>query len=210
LTVEPARRTAQLRVQAETENHGGMYGVMPVLMEFLGQTGQHLIHAAGLEIPSSDPRGILLSAPSGYGKTTTALALARGGMRLLTDDAVIARASADGMSVWGLPRSCKVHRKTVELLPWLSELPMSDPGGEEFLLRLPAVTDADPKRTVALRAIFFLSERNPHRHEIVPLPKLTALTRLARENVRTMDHDTGGIGARAFRTLGELAGRCDT
>jgi hypothetical protein len=210
LTVNPARRTAQLRVQAGAERYGGLYGVIPALMEFLGQTGQHIIHAAGLEIPSSDSRGILLSAPSGYGKTTTALALTRGGMRLLADDAVIARASADGMSMWGLPRSCKVHRKTVELLPWLTELPMSDPGGEELLLRLSAVTETDPHRTVAPRAIFFLSERNPFRHQIVSLSKLDALTRLARENVRTMDPDTGGTGARAFRTLGELVRRCDT
>jgi hypothetical protein len=210
LTVEPARRTARLRVQAGAESYAGLYGVIPALMEFLGQTGQHIIHAAGLELPSSDPRGLLLSAPSGYGKTTTALALTRGGMRLLADDAVIARASPDGISVWGLPRSCKVHRKTLELLPWLAELPMSDPGGEELLLRLSAVTEADPRRTAALCAIFFLSDRNPSRHRISPLPKLTALTRLARENVRTMDPDTGGTGARAFQTLGELVRRCDT
>jgi hypothetical protein len=210
LTVEPMRRTAQLRVQAGAERDGGLYGVIPALTEFLGQTGQHIIHAAGLEIPSSDSRGILLSAPSGYGKTTTALALTRGGMRLLADDAIIARASADGMSMWGLPRSCKVHRKTVELLPWLTELPMSDPGGEELLLRLSVVTEADPHRTVAPREIFFLSERNPFRHQIVSLSKLDALTRLARENVRTMNPDTGGTGARAFQTMGELVRRCDT
>ena len=210
LTVDPARRTAQLCVCAGAEAYGGLYGVVPVLMEFLGQTDQHIVHAAGIEIPSSDSRGILLSAPSGYGKTTTALALTRGGMRLLADDAVVARASADAMSVWGLPRSCKVHRKTLELLPWLTELPMSDPGGEELTLRLSAVSEADPHRTVAVRAIFFLSERNASRHKIAPLPKLTALTRLARENVRTMDPGTGGTGARAFQTMGELVRRCDT
>lgn len=210
LTVDPARRTAQLCVCAGAEGYGGLYGVIPVLMEFLGQTDQHIVHAAGLEIPSSDSCGILLSAPSGYGKTTTALALTAGGMRLLADDAVVARASADAMSVWGLPRSCKVHRKTLELLPWLKELPMSDPGGEELTLRLSAVSEADPHRTVAVRAIFFLSERNASGHRITPLPKLAALTRLARENVRSMDPGAGGTGARAFQTMGELVRRCDT
>jgi len=87
---------------------------------------------------------------------------------------------------------------------------MRDPGGEELLLDLPAVTEADPRSTIAARAIFFLSERNASRHRITALPKLDALTRLARENVRTMDPDTGGTAARAFRTLGELVRRCDT
>ena len=56
--------------------------------EILTERNQFLLHAACLVRPESD-EAIALFAPSGTGKTTTALALAGNGLALATDDAVV-------------------------------------------------------------------------------------------------------------------------
>ena len=69
------------------------YAYTRILNDALGRVRSHiLIHAAAL---SHDGRGLLVAGPSGYGKTTLALALIRRGFGFLSDD-IAALSYTDG------------------------------------------------------------------------------------------------------------------
>ena len=123
--VDLRRGEAQITVKPDEEWRLDRNCITPVLCEFFGRAGQDVVHAASL---SADDRAVLLAGPSGAGKTTTALALARSGMRLMADDASFVgrdglAASSKTLAVWGLPRPCRVHKKTLAMMPWLDGIP---------------------------------------------------------------------------------------
>ncbi len=68
-----------------------------MLMELLKRRGRFSLHAACLG--EGDGRGVLLAGPSGAGKSTLAIALARAGMELLSDDIVFLAPGAGGREV---------------------------------------------------------------------------------------------------------------
>jgi len=107
--------------------------------------GQCLAHSACLAAPDGSGM-VMLHAASGTGKTTTAMALALAGFRLSGDDttALLAPAQAGPLMAWGLPRGAKVHRRTVDMLPSLSDLVTGDSwdrNGEQMIGRA-ALRDA--------------------------------------------------------------------
>ena len=71
---------------------------------------------------ASQWRGVVITAPSNTGKTTTALALAGSGWRLLGDDVTYVRPPNLGTAVWGFPRACNIRPGTLQLMPWLRSL----------------------------------------------------------------------------------------
>lgn len=99
----------------EVTGLAGVYG----LDHAVGIGGQCMVHAASIDTPDGSAR-IIIHAPSGTGKTTTALALAKAGYKVCSDDAtVIGPAPDGGVVAWGLPRDLKVHRLTAGMLGWL-------------------------------------------------------------------------------------------
>lgn len=102
------------------------------------QSGLCIAHAACMETPDASSR-LLLHAPSGTGKTTTAIALIDMGYRLSSDDATILSAGRDGTTnANGIPRALKVHRKTGNMFDWLSRLVANgdwDSNGEQWVHR---------------------------------------------------------------------------
>lgn len=149
--------------------------------------GQALVHAAALTLPGRDS-ALLLAAPSGAGKTTSALALALGGFGLLTDDAAMLRPTPAGVTVWGLPRGLKVHRATLGLLPALAPLlgDVWDAAGEQPLprARLAGLVPLPEASPVPVGAVVFVgSRRSAPGHELRPLPRAEVLLRLAADNL---------------------------
>lgn len=222
LRMDLQSRQAQIAVKPGCEASIAFGCVIPLLSTFLGLVGQHLIHAASLAlIDGPAPAGMLLSGPSGVGKTTTALAMSRGQLRLLADDASfvgqvpsptgLPSASARApLGVWGLPRPCKVHQRTLELLPWLQKLPQQPAGGEEVLIDFARIAGPAVASVARPSVILFLDRRNDRGHHVTPVDKVTALTRLTRENVRALDSRADGPAGRAFGVLAELVQQCQT
>lgn len=204
---------ADIRVAPGADGYLNLGCILPALCELLGRCGHHVIHAASLwgEVAGTR-RALLLCGRGGLGKTTTALALARAGMQLLTDDATFLHFDGDApetLRVWGLPRPCKVHRRTVELLPWLRPYTRAArAAGDEFMVELAALAGAGALAMAEPALLLFLEERNAEAHRLTPLDKVAAISRLANENVRAADPRAAGPAGEAFRALTTLVRRC--
>ena len=186
-------------------------GVLSVLVEFLRACGHYVIHAASLVHDKyGKNQGILITGKSGEGKTTTALALSAAGMKLLADDMTfVTNDLAKGLFIWGLPRDCKVHYKTLEMLKWLQDLPHRPvvmPSQDEVFINIAEGFGSCPIK-VEPKLIIFLDDRNTKEHRIKPISKVEAIQTLTRENVRAFDSNAKVTAGEAFRTLGALV-RC--
>jgi len=184
--------------------------VIPMLCELQAWRGHHVMHAAALAVQTEDQRrAVLISGPSGTGKTTAALALARGGMDLLSDDTSFLFEAGGELGVWGLRLPLKVHQRTLSLLPWLRELPhwpVAVPAGE-WGVDPQGLWPHRPLRAVP-RAVVFLDPRREGAHLLERMDRLAAVERLTRENVRATDRRGDGPAGRAFRLLARLADQC--
>lgn len=174
---------AYLRPGSQAQFFGS--AVMLIVDAALTAAGQVLVHGASLIEPQSGI-AILIVVPSGGGKTTTSLALARGGFRLMTDDASVLQPDRLRPRVWGMPRALKVHRRTAELLPWVG--PLSDKWDEngEQGVSLEALGDRIAIATPApvdLGAIILLGPRSEDCSHISPLAKSEVLMAIAHDNV---------------------------
>lgn len=181
---------------------------MMALAAAVDATGQQVLHAAGLVLPDSE-RTVLIHAPSGTGKTTTALALAGAGFRLCADDVMVLRFGDEGVSAWGFPRGVKVHRKTAAMLPEVAKLmgPKWDAYDEQFV-ELPdlapavTVTNTQPR---PVSALIHLVREGKERATIRPMARADALATLAFDNVRIGQTGLLASQQRRFAALGRLA-----
>jgi len=179
--------------------------ILPLLCDLFARAGQFLLHAAG--VVDSAGRAYCLAGPSGRGKSTAALVLLAAGMRMIADDTCFVGRRRDGepLTVWGLPRSVKVHLNTLGLLPWLADKPMGPSVlDDERRIQLADLPHADPHSRHAPAAILLMDHRNDRDHGLAPVDRITAVTMLTRQNVRAADARAGGSAAQAFAAIGEL------
>lgn len=184
----------------------------PLLCDVLAQEQHHVFHAATLVGQTqAGPRAIILAGVSGVGKTTTALALARAGLTLLADDATFLIRRNGALKVWGFPRPCKVHRRTLALLDWLGELE-PDPRWhhDEFLLAPQRVSPAAPDCEVSPGLLVLLQSRNDQGHRFEEWSQLEAMTEMTRQNVRAMRGMALQSAGDCFAAVGDLVTGCRT
>lgn len=156
-----------------------------LIERILETTGRHMVHAACLVRAADD--AVLIFAPSGTGKTTTSLALARNGWALAGDDAAVIEPSGAGAKVWALPRGINLHRRTAAMLPWLSPIVKEYGDREEQGLRLSALRGILPLASSAARrcaGVLLLEPPNLEAHRVRPLPKAEAAIAILMDNVR--------------------------
>jgi hypothetical protein len=179
----------------------------------LATSGQYLVHGAALTLPGVVPRALLLCAPSGRGKTTTALALALGGFGLITDDAIVLQPQGyRGNKValaWGLPRALKLHHRTAELLPIVKPLLAAnwDGAGEQTLqaATLSRVALTAPPVPIPIAAIAVLRRRTKGgAHCLALIEKAKALQHVAEDNVRRSRLGVPSQDVKRFAALGSL------
>ena len=165
--------------------------------------GQQLVHAAGLALPEG--RGmVLVSAPSGTGKTTTALALARHGFAFAADDVLALRRTPGGVMARGLPRALNVHRDTARMLPRLPVGESWNSRGEQSLpwRRLAGVVTLEAGELPVSRLVLL---RRGDVSAVEPLGAAETLAALAADNVRSSLAGLTPLNRRRFAMLGELA-----
>jgi hypothetical protein len=189
--------------------------VLPWLCDLLNDRGHYVVHAAGLVLDRGPTRpAVLISGPSGSGKTTAGLCLAGQGFGLLADDMTFFTPAAPPAraQVWGIRLGrCKVHAQTIQLLPWLADLPGGDHAAtREVMVDVKPTVAATTGVTASPGLILFLNPRNASQHQVEPVDKIRALARLVNENVRTYEkHREGGAG-RAFAAMAELVRTSET
>jgi hypothetical protein len=181
---------------------------LPVLCDYLGLTGHHVIHAASLCVQNDGQRrALIVSGMSGRGKTTLALALAGAGLGMMADDMTFYQPATENRpgQIWGIRTRCKVHTRTLELLPWLRDLPAGGASlNGERLVDSRSLQPATTGLAAAPGVILFLNPRNSEAHRIEPVDRVTAITRLTRENIRAVDQRREALAGRAFEALTEL------
>ena len=203
---------AEITAHATCSKRMLSYTAIHVIDAALAASGQYLVHGAALALPGGGDGALLLVAPSGSGKTTTALALALNGFALMTDDAIVLQPTGFGGQTsafaWGLPRALKVHRKTATLLPAIAPLlhDVWDEHDEQVLTgatlsRVARVADAKPAK---IAAIAVLGRRTAADHQLLPLSKATALKLLAEDNIRRTPEGLSPTQVARFKALSSL------
>ena len=169
-------------------------------------SGQLPLHAAGLTLPNGEM--VMVIGRSGAGKTTAALALCGAGLGLCSDDLIFVRTSGDAVVAWGLPRSMKVHRHTVALLPWSGPLLTGDWSDEDErplplanLRQAARVEDCTPRRVVA---IYLLQRSTKPASAVVPVAQVEVFAAAATDNLRTSNAGVTASHAARFAALAEL------
>lgn len=199
-------RSAEAIMKPGSENAMSFTPVISLLESALRAAGKHLLHAACLQVPDGSG-ALVICAPSGFGKTTTSLALARGGFGLVTDDSSVIEPRGEGLQVWGLPRRLKVHRRTAAMMPWLGEFPNTWNDEDEQPVTLdrlrPLVSIADPVAR-PLKAVVLLGERSDGEHRIAQLSKPEALVRISHDNISNSRTGVKPWSRRNFEVYGEM------
>jgi hypothetical protein len=211
LLIDHVAGTAELVMRPGSERAFTMTPIVAVLSAALHARGQHIVHGASLGCRDGEG-AILICAPSGYGKTTTALALAREGFRLFADDVsmIVSGTDRSPALIWGLPNWLRIHRKTLEMLPWLGPLPDKWNDEDEQAVALHAMEGILPvgkTNPAPLRAVILIGDR-AERHSVVPLARAEALVRLAKDNVSSSGAGVTPWHRRQFAAYAEALKAC--
>jgi hypothetical protein len=149
---------------------------------------QYFLHAAALILPGNNA-ALMIFGRSGFGKTTTTLALVAAGFGFVTDDGSIVKRGPAGDLVWGLPLPLKVHRNSARMMPWLAPAITDRWNAEDEQPVTPAALAALLDRPLPIReprpiaALIVLGERSKGEHRLAPLAKSETLLRIAGDNV---------------------------
>ena len=173
-----------------------------LINEILAACHRYLLHGACL-VKTKTNEAFALFAPSGTGKTTTALALARNGLGVAGDDALVLESDTDGFYVWGIPRPIKVHHRSADLLPWLQPV-LKNWEADEQAIRLgdlkQIVTVASASRRRCAEVIV-LARPNMGGHWAEAITKTETLIRILTDNLRIAPAGLDADGQAAFAAI---------
>ncbi len=188
--------------------------LVPALCNLLALANQHWVHSACLTAyGNEDDKAVMIAGQRGHGKTTTALTLAKAGMKILADDVSFAvqRNGHDPVRVWGFLLDCKVHDKTRQMLPWLNAFDRH-PAASEGESIIDVRKELGVAKPVELKpgAIIFLEGPNGGEHRLRPIDKADAVARLAKENIGAFGWIDMPQATGAFNTMASLVRQSST
>ena len=206
VSLNPTARLAELRYVNDRAGALGGTASFWMLEYILATHAQYVLHGASVVDPRSDEI-VVLFAPSGTGKTTTALAIARSGFQLASDDALVLSVRDNVPYIWGIPRQLKISQQTASLLPWLGPcLTKNWIDGEQTVVRdalasLITLSSPHPRR---VGQVLVLLPPNDRDHVLMPIAKPDALITIARDNVRLAPGGVAPENATVFAALSML------
>jgi hypothetical protein len=162
----------------QTDEDLATYFLGPVMGYVLRQRHVTCLHASAVELQG---HGVLFSGDAGYGKSTTAGALALRGIPVLAEDIVPLELAEE--QIWvtpGYPRVCLWPEAVEKLVGQADGLPKLTPGWEKRFLPLDGVRGKFVAEKRPLGAIYVLGERRreadaPRIEEMTPREALLAL-----------------------------------
>jgi hypothetical protein len=205
MTIDIESRSSLIRFTPKGRDSIGGTGVFWLLSEILAAENRFLLHAACLIEPQSD-EAFLIFAPSGTGKTTTALTLAGNGLALAGDDALVVEISGNGAYAWGIPRGVKVDQRTAAMLPWLDPA-LGKWDSEEQFISLHRLDDLIVRASPARRrcgAIIVLKKPNAVSHQIKPISKADAAIHILSDNLHRSPGGVDASGRAKFSAVAQL------
>lgn len=172
-----------------------LWGV-PMLLCFV-RRGDVPLHAAAVEV---DGEAVVLAAPTRFGKSTLLAALARDGLRLLTEDLACLRLEAEGASIVPGPAMLRLRR---DIADRVAPAHFHEVGRDGDRLHLVDGRDAGTGDPVPIRAVVLLRDDqcSPTLEHISPVQALADLWSVSFHLPTPADR------ARCFRDVTDLAAR---
>ena len=157
--------------------YAGYFFLEPALT-CVGQRFATPIHAACV---ARDGRGILLTGPSGMGKSSLAWALCRAGLTFVSDDASWLRRDSSAPVIFGKPHRLRFRPEALDLFPEIATLPRLETikGPRSFEVRtadIPGLTTAPCCRPGRL---LFLARQAQGEAALEPLSAAETMRRLS-------------------------------
>lgn len=214
ITEEIGRAQTEVQVTAAAEQPFRSMAGSVLLDMMLRGHGLMTIHSASLMMPGRDEL-MLLFAPSGFGKTTTSLALALGGYGHMGDDVVILRQEGTELLGWGMPRTLKVQRRTAAMFPEVAPH-LGAFGGEEDEAPLTRAALAelmplpDASKSYRIGAVVVVGPRSDGEASLQRLSKADALTVILSDNIGLLGGGVPRAQQELFRLLSKLVGSTPT
>ena len=177
----------------------------PPLAELLKQKGLFNVHAA----MAADSRGraILITAPTGAGKSTTLVNLVRAGYSFLSDDVSLLRRQGGRLSLLGFPEPVNLTPSAVAAFPeleFLKKTPKPCPG-RKHSLRLEDVYPDCLRKQARPGWLIFPQVQPRADTRLLPLPKREALGLLIPQSVIVANKT---IVAQHLQILSQLVQEC--
>lgn len=172
-----------------------LWGV-PMLLCFL-RRGDVPLHAAAVDV---DGEAVVLAAPSRFGKSTLLAALAREGLRLLTEDLACIRLAAHGATILPGPAMLRLRRDVAERV---APAHFREVGRDPDRVHLVDGRDVGSGDPVPIRAVVLLRDDqcSPTLEGLTPTEALADLWSVS------FHLPTAADRARCFRDVTDLADR---
>lgn len=148
-----------------------------ILHWFLNANDIHLIHGA---VIGHDTKGILITAKSGSGKSTTALASIIAGMDYVSDDYAAMEHTGDSVTAHSLYQSGKVTRTGLEFFPELKPIVWNKhfSGAQKAVVFMRDLFPDQVKTSLPLRAVL-IPRITGGETRIIPANRVEALVAIA-------------------------------
>ena len=211
MTMDIGSQSSFIEFMSEGAGWIGGTGAFWLLGEILAAKQRFLLHGACMIEPQSQA-AVAMFAPSGTGKTTTALAFAHNGLTLAGDDALVLEFSHGIPYLWSIPRGLKVDQRTTALLPWLGPV-LKGWDSEEQLIALDDLKSLIGIASPRLRrcdVVIVLIEPNATAHRIKSIPKADAVAYILSDNLRKDAAGVDAYGRATFAAVGRLLASATT
>ncbi len=144
----------------------------------VGQRFATPLHAACV---ARDGRGILLTGPSGMGKSSLAWALCRAGLTFVSDDASWLRRDSSTPVIFGKPHRLRFRPEALDVFPEIATLPRLETikGPRSFEVRTADIPGLTTARCCLPSHILFLARQSQGEATLEPLSAAETMHRLS-------------------------------